>query len=399
MTAISSATSNTQVVISNDDQKDKPDSNNITLEKIKLEIVTAFTGIEYNENSKISNLIKRNTNVTTLEDIIISVNKYLEKSKGKDRCNVFISNIEKEQNSELNKNYKLEKHSNGLYQFIDRKYVVDDVCSSEVNEEVRYKESQIQKQNDRIINEEKIKKELQEKKELKKEIERINKNLGKLEHRDTIFRGLVAVSDVVFECKTFSGSDKIKKKHDFLKSKNIDSSCLIELKEHIEQLEGLEKLYIDNMYLNMEELPKFHENLESVKNEGVRDAAKMINTLIENLSYKEKTIRTRVVNIIASFLFPNLFKNRESEKMQFVGNIINLKELITDLSHKPGYENLMKAKWLYGLVTQMLVKGTPAQYPFDPLGVLSPDRKVWLELQKEWLKPLEPKSDEPKLSS
>ncbi|MDA5474179.1 hypothetical protein, partial [Yersinia kristensenii] len=85
--------------------------------------------------------------------------------------------------------------------------------------------------------------------------------------------------------------------------------------------------------------------------------------------------------------------------MQFVGNIINLKELITDLSHKPGYENLMKAKWLYGLVTQMLVKGTPAQYPFDPLGVLSPDRKVWLELQKEWLKPLEPKSDEPKLSS
>ncbi|WP_145586044.1 MULTISPECIES: hypothetical protein [Yersinia] len=399
MTVISSATSNTQVVISNDDQKDKPDSNNITLEKIKLEIVTAFTGIEYNANSKISRLIEKNTNETRMGNVIINVNEYLKEGEGTKRCKDFISNIEKDQGSEFNKNYTLEKNRKGLYQFIDRKYVVDDVCSSEVNEEVRYKESQIQKQNDRIINEEKIKKELQEKKELKKEIERINKNLGKLEHRDTIFRGLVAVSDVVFECKTFSGSDKIKKKHDFLKSKNIDSSCLIELKEHIEQLEGLEKLYIDNMYLNMEELPKFHENLESVKNEGVRDAAKMINTLIENLSYKEKTIRTRVVNIIASFLFPNLFKNRESEKMQFVGNIINLKELITDLSHKPGYENLMKAKWLYGLVTQMLVKGTPAQYPFDPLGVLSPDRKVWLELQKEWLKPLEPKSDEPKLSS
>ncbi|MDA5491000.1 hypothetical protein, partial [Yersinia kristensenii] len=60
MTVISSAMSNTQVVISNDVQKDKSDSNNITLEKIKLEIVTAFTGIEYNANSKISNLIKRN---------------------------------------------------------------------------------------------------------------------------------------------------------------------------------------------------------------------------------------------------------------------------------------------------------------------------------------------------
>ena len=398
MTVISSATSNPQVVITNDDQKYKSDSNNITLEKIKVEILNALTGIEYDADSKISKLIERNTNATTLKEVMINVNKYLKKSKGKDRCNVFISNIEKEHNSELNKNYKLEKHSNGLYQFIDRKYVVDDVCSSEVNEEVRYKESQIQKQNDRIINEEKIKKELQEKKELKEEIERINNNLGGLEHRDTISRGLVAVSDVVFECKTFSGSDKIKKKHDFLKSKNIDSSCLIELKEHIEQLEGLEKLYIDNMYLNMEELPKFHENLESVKNEGVRDAAKMINTLIESLSYKEKTIRTRVVNIIASFLFPNLFKNRESEKMQFVGNIINLKELITDLNHKPGYDNLMKAEWLYGLVTQMLVKGTPAQYPFDPLDVLSPDRKVWLELQKEWLKPLEAKSIAPNVS-
>ncbi|ENA3446158.1 hypothetical protein ABGN35_001533 [Yersinia enterocolitica] len=392
MTVISSATSNPQVVITNDDQKDKSDSNNITLKKIKVEIVTAFTGIEYDADSKISKLIERNTNATTLREVMINVNKYLKKSKGTYRCDLFISNIGKKQDSELNKNYKLENHSNGLYQFIDRKYVVDDVCPSEVNEEVRYKESQIQKQNDRIINEEKIKKELQEKKELKEEIERINNNLGGLEHRDTISRGLVAVSDVVFECKTFSGSDRIKKKHDFLKSKNIDSSCLIELKEHIEQLEGLEKLYIDNMCLNMEELPKFHKDLESVKNEGVRDAAKMINTLIESLSYKEKTIRTRVVNIIASFLFPNLFKNRESEKMQFVGNIINLKELITDLNHKPGYENLMKAKWLYGLVTQMLVKGTPAQYPFDPLDVLSPDRKVWLELQKEWLKPLEPKS-------
>ncbi|WP_145509921.1 hypothetical protein, partial [Yersinia rochesterensis] len=210
MTVISSATSNTQVVISNDDQKDKPDSNNITLEKIKLEIVTAFTGIEYNANSKISRLIEKNTNETRMGNVIINVNEYLKEGEGTKRCKDFISNIEKDQGSEFNKNYTLEKNRKGLYQFIDRKYVVDDVCSSEVNEEVRYKESQIQKQNDRIINEEKIKKELQEKKELKKEIERINKNLGKLEHRDTIFRGLVAVSDVVFECKTFSGSDKIK---------------------------------------------------------------------------------------------------------------------------------------------------------------------------------------------
>uniref|UniRef100_UPI0011A8DE17 hypothetical protein n=1 Tax=Yersinia kristensenii TaxID=28152 RepID=UPI0011A8DE17 len=84
MKIISSVPSNTQIVIANDNQKDKSDSSNIMLEKIKLEIVTAFTGIEYDANSKISNLIKRNTNVTTLDDVIISVNKYLEKSKGTD---------------------------------------------------------------------------------------------------------------------------------------------------------------------------------------------------------------------------------------------------------------------------------------------------------------------------
>lgn len=56
---------------------------------------------------------------------------------------------------------------------------------------------------------------------------------------------------------------------------------------------------------------------------------------------------------------------------------------------------MVQTNWLYGLVTQILVKGTPAQYPFDPLNILSPDRKVWLALQKEWPVLLKPKSTEP----
>ncbi|HEN3652092.1 TPA: hypothetical protein U5E41_004162, partial [Yersinia enterocolitica] len=140
---ISSVTSNTQVGITNDVQKDKSDSNNITLEKIKLEIVTAFTGIEYDAKSKISNLIKRNTNVTTLEDVIISVNKYLEKSKDTDRCNLFISNIEKDQDSELNKSYKLEKDGRNLYRFINRKDIEEGVSSSELDKMTRENETKI----------------------------------------------------------------------------------------------------------------------------------------------------------------------------------------------------------------------------------------------------------------
>lgn len=399
MVSISNLMSNTQVVIVNGEQNDNVDSYDITLEKIKLDIVTAFAGIKYDANSKISNLIKINTNATALKDVINNLNEYLEKSKGTDRYNMFISNIKKEQDSQLNKNYILENNDKGRYQFVDQKDVVEITPLYKVNEEVRCKDSQIKKQNDRRDHDGKINKELQEKKEVKEEIECINNNLRELEHRYSISRGLVEVSSVVFERKIFSGSDKIKMEHDFLKNKDINSSCLTELNEHVVQLKKLKERYIKDMYLNMEELPKFHNDLESIKSEGVRDAAKMISAMLENLSYKENNIWTRVVNVIASFLFPDLFKKRESEKMQFVGSIINLKELITDLSHKPGYEDLMTAKWLYGLVTQILIKGTPAQYPFDPLNVLSPDRKVWLELQKEWLKPFESKSDEPKLSS
>ncbi|EKN6171685.1 hypothetical protein DVQ67_04725 [Yersinia enterocolitica] len=106
---------------------------------------------------------------------------------------------------------------------------------------------------------------------------------------------------------------------------------------------------------------------------------------------KQDTLWTRLINAIASLLFSDLFKSKENENMQSTKNLLELRELITELRKKPGYGCVVRAKWLYGLVTQILVKGTPAQYPFDPLNVLSPDRKVWLELQKEWLKSLDSK--------
>ncbi|WP_145589742.1 hypothetical protein [Yersinia rochesterensis] len=402
MMIVSNVMSNTQVVITNDDQKDKSDSNDITLEKIKLEIVTAFTGIEYDAKSKISNLIKRNTNVTTLEDVIISVNKYLEKSKDTDRCNLFISNIEKDQNSELNKSYKLEKHSNGVYQFIDRKDIVKFELSSELNVINQQKEKKIKERVNSEKNNEMKRAELRLKEEVKvkkEEIECIKNELRELFSRCGIFRGLVDVHSRVFECKVFSGSDRIIKEYSALKNKMPDSSDLIMLKEHFDKLDELKRSYNADVVLNMNSLSNFHEDLESFKSEEIPDTAQMISTMLEKISNQEKTIWTKFMDSIAYFLFPNLFESRESDKMKSVTNLVNLKGLVTDLYEKPDYKNVLKAKWLYGLVTQMLIKGTPTQYPFDPLNVLSPDRKVWLELQKGWLKPLESKSDEPKLSS
>ncbi|MFL4557843.1 hypothetical protein ACH19I_14815 [Yersinia kristensenii] len=402
MRIISSATSNTQVVIVNDNQKNKSDRSDIMLEKIKLEIVTAFTGIEYDANSKISNLIKRNTNVPTLEDVIISVNKYLEKSKGTDRCNMFILNIEKKQDSGINKSYKLERYSNGLYQFIDRKDFVKFELPSELNVINQQEEKKIKERVNSENNNEMRRVELRLKEEMKvkkEEIECIKSELRELFSRCGIFRGLVDVHSRVFEYKVFSGSDRIIKEYNDLKNKIPDSSDLIMLKEHFDKLEELKRSYNADVVLNMNSLSNFHENLESFKSEEIPDTAKMISTMLEKVSNQEKTIWTKIVDSIAYFLFPDLFESRESDKMKFVTNLVNLKGLVTDLYEKPDYKNVLKAKWLYGLVTQMLVKGTPAQYPFDPLDVLSPDRKVWLELQKEWLKPLEAKFDEPKLSS
>ncbi|HDL7645777.1 TPA: hypothetical protein PXO92_002385 [Yersinia enterocolitica] len=390
--------SNDQVVMANHDQKDKSDGNNVALEKIKLEIVSSFEGIEYDQNSKISALIKINTNEMVLENIIINVNNYLEKNKGTKRCKQFISNIAKEQDSELNKNYKLEEYGKGRYQFIDRKDFVKLELPSELNAINQQKEKKIKWQVNSEKNNEMKSAELRLKDEVKvkkEEIECIKNELRELFSRCGIFRGLVDVHSRVFEYKVFSGSDRITKEYNALKNKMPDSSDLIMLKEHFDKLDELKRSYNADVVFNMNTLSNFHENLESFKSEEIPDTAQMIRTMLEKVSNQEKTIWTKIVDSIVYFLFPNVFESRESDKMKFVTNLVNLKELVTDLYEKPDYKNVLKAKWLYGLVTQMLVKGTPAQYPFDPLNLFSPDRKVWLELQKEWLKPLPPKSTKP----
>ncbi|AHM72605.2 hypothetical protein [Yersinia hibernica] len=396
MRVISSVTSNAQVIINNDDQNDDFDSNEITLEKIKLDIMTAFIGIKYDVNSKINALIGRNTNITTLEDIVISVNKYLEKSKGTDRCNMFISNIEKEQDSELNKNYKLDKSSNGLYKFIDRKDAVESTSSSCLNEINRGKETKIKEHHINKLKAEGDRKVIVNK--TKEAIKNANEEFIALEDLHRVTYALVSMYNTEFS-KTEKVADVGKLKNIIPEGVVLNNDELNEFKLQLERLNNKNRAYIEAINSNLDLLPSTFDKLNHLENKIIPDVSKIINPAIVELCYPQENFWTWLANAISAFLFPKISKEKQDKKKQLENNLSELNGLITELSKKPGYHHVMEAPWLYELVSHLLIKGIPAQYPFDPLNVLSPDRKVWLELQKEWLKPLESKSDEPKLSS
>lgn len=387
---ISSVTSNTQVVITNDDQNGKSDSNNIALEKIKLEIVTAFEGIAYNAKSKISVLIGKNTKETRVENVIINVNNYLEKSKGTGRCNKLISNIEKGQDSELNKNYKLEKRSNSLYQFIDRKDVVESTSSSELDEMSRVKGTKIkayylnklQVENDKKISINKT----------QEEIKNADDELIALEDLHRITYGLVSMYNTeLSKTEKLADADKFKKITPEKTVLNNDQLKILQLQ--LKQLNNKNEVYTNAIKLNMASLPTTFDKLKCLENKIIPDVSEMIKPAIIELCCPQENFWTRLANAISTFLYPKISQDKQTKKIQLENDLSKLNGLITELSKKPGYYNVMKAPWLYELVSHLLVKGIPAQYPFDPLNILSPDRKIWLELQKEWLKPLETKSE------
>lgn len=340
---------------------------------IKIPIIKCLTVLmKEREHSKIKKHIDKLKESNTLDLFIANLNHYLSVNiKGK-KCTAFLKEIKNNKEFKINKNYEL----NAMNQYKEKQ--AKEKLSIEGNDDVRNNELCLKEQ---------------------ERIEHINNDIKELVERCIIFRGLVEVHCRIFECKMFSGSDRIVNRFNILNDEPLVLDDLSELKKHFEKLNELKRDFITDVDCNIKLLLRFHENSASGRCEIIPDAAQMISTMLEKISNQDKTIWIKMVDAIASFLFTKSFESRASDKIELAINLINLKELITNLRGKLGYENVYKAEWLYGLVTQMLVKGTPTQYPFDPLGVLSPDRKVWLELQKEWLKPLEPKSDEPKLSS
>ncbi|HEI6897710.1 TPA: hypothetical protein SK276_002249 [Yersinia enterocolitica] len=325
-----------------------------------------------------------------VDDIISKVNSYLMIGTGT-KYKSFVENVKlamQNNDSDICKGYDLLESKKGIYQLALKQGMKLDAASPEDSNNKNYHECN--KSKVQMLN--RMRSEDYESVNLAKEnISRTQDKLIKLMGLYCITRGLVAMHNRLFESNVFHGVNLMMNKDIILKDRMAAVNDVTILKEQVREIEMLMIPYEKEIILNLNLLPTFHEKSEPMQCKEDANALQLINSMLIKLFNKQDTLWTRLINAIASLLFSDLFKSKENENMQSTKNLLELRELITELRKKPGYGCVVRAKWLYGLVTQILVKGTPAQYLFDPLNVLSPDRKVWLELQKEWLKSLDSK--------
>lgn len=148
-------------------------------------------------------------------------------------------------------------------------------------------------------------------------------------------------------------------------------------------------------------LPQALESeLSYLKNRMIPNISDTLKELMDRSSVPSEGTWRRLINFIVAHLFPSLSKEINMKMVKSKSELENFYLLLLEAKKEvqDAEQNIDKSPCIYHLACQLLEDCIPAQYPFDPLDVLSPDRKVWLELQKEWLKPLESKFDEPKLS-
>ncbi|MFA3759935.1 hypothetical protein [Yersinia sp. 2466 StPb PI] len=145
-------------------------------------------------------------------------------------------------------------------------------------------------------------------------------------------------------------------------------------------------------------LPQALENdLIYLKNRIIPSISDMIKVVMDKAYPPSKGLWGRLIYFIVAHLFPSLSKEvnekmikSKSELEDFYLLLLGAKKEVQDAE-----QNIDKAPCIYHLALQLLKQCIPAQYPFDPLNILSPDRKVWLALQKEWLEPLKPPNQNP----
>ncbi|MCB5321560.1 hypothetical protein LH412_05815 [Yersinia intermedia] len=361
----------------------KNETNEVSLAvNLKNELLTFFIKIGGSEKTpkkgKMSSLKNDIMTDVSVESIIIKVNAYLRESRGS-KCNEFVKELQcATRNNKLNicDKYDFLKGNNNKYQFsIKEDMRQEAVLSTESCS------------NAGAVDHEKIN-------SAKESIRCAENKLMKLIDLYYLSRGLWAMHCRLFEYNMYQGKGLTINKDIIFKDSMSGEHDLVKLQLRCKKIENLAVSYDTEINMNMRSLPDFNKSLVVVC-ETSPDALELINSLLPKLLNKHDTLWTRFVNAIASVLFPDLFQDKENGNMQTAKDLLELKGLITALRKKTGYDRVVQTNWLYGLVTQILVKGTPTQYPFDPLNILSPDRKVWLALQKEWPVLLKPKSTEP----
>lgn len=353
-------------------------------DKIKYEIEDVFKkvgeGYDAISKSKVM-IISNNVNYYRLKvmkagtecDLVANINEYIgdeKRCRKSEKCKLFINEIKERiisENSILNKFYFLQ--NNKGYK----------LCLSE---------SGVENDKIKVIN------------RINKMIEDAGNELIALKDLHRITYSLVSMyNSELFRTETLVNDDEFK--NVISEGVVMHSDELDRLKLKLEKLNNKNRVYIGKINLNMDSLPSTLNGLEDYENKIIPNVLEMIKPAIVELCCPQENFWARLANVISAFLFPKIFKEKQDKKTQLENTLSELNRLITELSKKTNYDNVMNAPWLYKLVSHLLVKGTPTQYPFDLLNVFSPDRKVWLELQKEWLKPLEPKfkPDKPKISS
>ncbi|HDL6962990.1 TPA: hypothetical protein PXM28_002273, partial [Yersinia enterocolitica] len=130
-----------------------------------------------------------------------------------------------------------------------------------------------------------------------------------------------------------------------------------------------------------------------LKNRIIPNISDMLKELMDRTPSPLEGSWRRLINFIVAHLFPSLSKEINNKMNTSKSELENFYLLLSDAKKEvqDTEQNIDKSPCIYHLACQLLEDCIPAQYPFDPLNVLSPDRKVWLELQKEWLKPLDSK--------
>ncbi|OWF81553.1 hypothetical protein B4900_03840 [Yersinia rohdei] len=177
------------------------------------------------------------------------------------------------------------------------------------------------------------------------------------------------------------------------------SNNLSDIEEYVAKIKECSEKYNNEYHFYVALLPNIYdEKLIHIQSEIIPDVLIFIKPAMVRILAKkdqvaeDKTIWRRIVDAIVKFLSPQLFNKIEEDKKKTWEMLENFSKLIEYAKNNIGsntYDYLSPK--IHYLAAQLLDKCVPGQYPFDPLNILSPDRKVWLELQKEWSKPLEPK--------
>ncbi|MDN0095504.1 hypothetical protein [Yersinia rohdei] len=364
---------------------------------IKMEVLELFGELTYGKNSKIKTHINLLSNCYDLDVFIENLNRYLKENEHSNKQEKFIKLVTGAPNLVINKYYNLNEVDGRFHIFTSRKY--ENECGSSsgydegvINDGVRCKALYA----DDVSKQDKAKKKAID--DITNVIDSFLVKLFKVEMKFNFALELASFYDgTIYETDQILDQDMARLKH--LRVGMIKSNNLSYLEEYLAQIKECSEKYDNEYYSYAGLLPNIYdEKLIHLQSEIIPDVLIFIKPAMVRILAKkdqvteDKTIWRRIVDAIVKFLSPQLFNKIEEDKKktwEILENFSKSIEYAKNNIDSDTYDCLSPK--IHYLAGQLLDQCVPGQYPFDPLNILSPDRKVWLELQKEWSKPLEPK--------